>query len=789
MLIKKGFSYKVKLFAYLSLLTVIILIVVNSWYFFYLRQTLSKQSAEASRNTVIQLKNATEIMLKDANRSLMQLALDPRVANFMVWNVNDSEKDIVDIIDFLRSAHSSVAYNNYFSSCHIMYMSSGISVNVLTGRIQNMNDKETFKYGSYIMDDFELLTKARELFQQQNPKKDFKIYNIDTSGKKNIITVIKPINSASPNPEAVLVLTIDASYFSDILNYTKINENAHVFILDKDGKAVSNIENQFSSFVGKQYAENVMDQMVRESGSFTTEIENENCLVSFVQSEEYGWKYIYTIPTKEIYKNIKVSVIYVSAVSLICMFLGIGFSYLLARKLYNPINKLVNTVKGNSGDGVEKIRIRNDIDYIGENIQLLMDKNKNFEELFEENFTLLKNTLLNNLLKSTVVIDEQVWEKLMFYKCNLLKEARYYVCVMGIDDFESFSHDYSERQIGMLQIYQTGIIYEVCNESSNFVVEVVRLNNYELGLIVSASPEAGDETETKERLEALIEKLQQRIVENARYTVTIGVGSECGSIDNLMLSYNEAMSAYGYKVIKGTNGIIHINDIPKVQEWYYVHPVDIEKRIFKFMKAGDREEVFKALDSYFEYAKKNISDYTVIRYTHFHLLDATLKCCLDMAININDVFPEKTNLFNEILAQKSLAAMNVWLKNLFQTILDYICTKKNNKTEDIIKRALDFINENYNSADMSLESVSESMDFSVSYLAKLFKDSTGRSIKEYITERRIMEAKLLLETSTLKVKEIGEQVGYPNTQSFINIFKKYEGLTPGEYHDQKFKKL
>lgn len=762
------------------------LIVADTFYFIYMERTLKEQTAEASRNTVVQLKNATEIMLRDANRSLMQLALDPRVANFMTWNLHDDEKDIVDIIDFLRSTHSAVAYNNYFSSCHIIYTGSGVTVNVFTGRIQNMNDKETFKYGNaYLTDDMELLQGAKENFLEQNPKRDFKIYNLDTSGKKNIIAVVKPINSSLLNPEALLVLTIDASYFSDVLNYTKINDNAHVFIVDGDGKAVSNIDSRFSAFVDRQYAENILKHMDKESGSFTADIENESCLISFVQSEEYGWKYIYTIPTGEIYKTISLSILYVSLLSLACMALGVVFSYLLAVRLYNPIHKLVNAVKDNAA--VKTGKIENDIDYIGQNIKLLIDKNKDFENLFNENFPLLKNSLLSDLLKNKYVIDGQLWEKLRFYQCNLLDNAKYFVCFVGIDDFDAFSQDYSERQIGMLQIYQTGLIYEVCNEQSQSAIEVVKLSSYELGLVVSILPDG--QNDVRSQLDRLVGEIQKRIVENTKYTVTIGIGSECDNIGGLMLSFKEAGSAYGYKVIKGTNGIIHINDIPKVQEWYYVHPVDIEKKIFKFMKAGDREEVFKALDSYFEYARKNISDYTVIRYTHFHLLDATLKCCLDMAININDVFPEKTNLFNEILAQKSLAAMNVWLKNLFQTILDYICTKKNNKTEDIIKRALDFINENYNSADMSLESVSESMDFSVSYLAKLFKDSTGRSIKEYITERRIVEAKLLLETSTLKVKEIGEQVGYPNTQSFINIFKKYEGLTPGEYHDQKFKKL
>ncbi|WP_162551035.1 response regulator [Paenibacillus tepidiphilus] len=69
-----------------------------------------------------------------------------------------------------------------------------------------------------------------------------------------------------------------------------------------------------------------------------------------------------------------------------------------------------------------------------------------------------------------------------------------------------------------------------------------------------------------------------------------------------------------------------------------------------------------------------------------------------------------------------------------------------------------------------------------SYLSKLFKQETGLTLTDYITDIRIREAKHLLKQSPdLKVHEIGAEVGYPDPAYFNKLFKKVVGVTPSEY--------
>ena len=98
-----------------------------------------------------------------------------------------------------------------------------------------------------------------------------------------------------------------------------------------------------------------------------------------------------------------------------------------------------------------------------------------------------------------------------------------------------------------------------------------------------------------------------------------------------------------------------------------------------------------------------------------------------------------------------------------------------------VEKAMEFIRVNYGK-DLSIDDVAASVFLSSGYLSIIFKEETGYTVLEYITAIRMGKAKeLVLQGPGLKVKEIAEQLGYNNVQSFIRYFKKYYGETPMAY--------
>ena len=87
------------------------------------------------------------------------------------------------------------------------------------------------------------------------------------------------------------------------------------------------------------------------------------------------------------------------------------------------------------------------------------------------------------------------------------------------------------------------------------------------------------------------------------------------------------------------------------------------------------------------------------------------------------------------------------------------------------------------SADLSLRSLAESQGISAGYLSSVFKKETGKTVSEYIREKRIKHAEHLLSTTHLQVQTVALHCGVLDVQYFSKIFKKTTGKTPKEYRD------
>src|SRR2546423_11960795 len=85
---------------------------------------------------------------------------------------------------------------------------------------------------------------------------------------------------------------------------------------------------------------------------------------------------------------------------------------------------------------------------------------------------------------------------------------------------------------------------------------------------------------------------------------------------------------------------------------------------------------------------------------------------------------------------------------------------------------------------VSIEELSLTVNLSPSRLRWLFKVETGISFARYLRMMRMREAKHLLETTFLSVKEIMLKVGMGDESHFVRNFEKAFGLAPAKYRDR-----
>ncbi|OIJ17322.1 hypothetical protein BKP37_02110 [Anaerobacillus alkalilacustris] len=97
-----------------------------------------------------------------------------------------------------------------------------------------------------------------------------------------------------------------------------------------------------------------------------------------------------------------------------------------------------------------------------------------------------------------------------------------------------------------------------------------------------------------------------------------------------------------------------------------------------------------------------------------------------------------------------------------------------------IKKAKSYLQENF-TKEIGIEAVCEVVDLSVSYFSVLFKQKTGVTFLEYLTNLRMEHACVLLKTTDLKTYEIANMVGYSDQRYFSQVFKKRMHVTPSQY--------
>lgn len=103
--------------------------------------------------------------------------------------------------------------------------------------------------------------------------------------------------------------------------------------------------------------------------------------------------------------------------------------------------------------------------------------------------------------------------------------------------------------------------------------------------------------------------------------------------------------------------------------------------------------------------------------------------------------------------------------------------------QNIVRKVQDYIAENY-ASNVSLEEVAGQIGMNPAYLSRYFKQRTGNTFMEYVLQVRVNKAIELLKDSTIKVYEVGDQVGYKSMKHFYKVFKKITKVTPSQYREQ-----
>lgn len=91
----------------------------------------------------------------------------------------------------------------------------------------------------------------------------------------------------------------------------------------------------------------------------------------------------------------------------------------------------------------------------------------------------------------------------------------------------------------------------------------------------------------------------------------------------------------------------------------------------------------------------------------------------------------------------------------------------------------------YTKEQRNVNFYAEKLHLTPQYLSTFLKEKTGRSVSQWIDHILILEAKTLLKSTNLSIKEISNELNFGETSIFCRYFKRTTGVSPKSYRNQK----
>jgi two-component system response regulator YesN len=273
-------------------------------------------------------------------------------------------------------------------------------------------------------------------------------------------------------------------------------------------------------------------------------------------------------------------------------------------------------------------------------------------------------------------------------------------------------------------------------------------------------------------------------IEDGSTALTVSISSVTGRISGIRDAFHEAsilLKTFG-QTKRGR--IFCAGDIDRIESPVAASDcffnVNIENKL-KFAIAEDVGAIVK------EFTKNlDVDEMQSVLYRYYILMDLT-NTAMRIIRNFNPdmELPEIAGHFVD-LRQVFRSAMSV---DEFTALATRICLKtielrnsgNSSRHVQLVRRACEYIQENYNSPDISLNTVAAHVALSPTHFSTIFAQEMSITFIDYLTNVRMERVKEMLASTDEKVVNIAFNVGYNEPNYLSYLFKKREGLTLKEY--------
>lgn len=312
--------------------------------------------------------------------------------------------------------------------------------------------------------------------------------------------------------------------------------------------------------------------------------------------------------------------------------------------------------------------------------------------------------------------------------------------------------------------------------SSNGIYEHIDIDYKSIAFII---PEESD---------SIIEDAFHFMLENIgqKYSVELiaAVSNEFVSVESFPQEYITCKKILDAKFMAKGRKVLFSENI-KSGKLILTYPIETEAKLVSKLLNGNLQGAKKIVDEIFidrinpeAMDKKDIKEFTGLLYNTLNRVVVQLKE-FESSLHCEELDIESITKTGDLDK----------IRTIFNELIAEICKQKKSSEQDeneaIREKIKTYIDNNYH-LDFSLDNLADYLGLSFKYTSILFKKVMGDNFKNYINMYRIEKAKeILREKKDIKIKDLAEKLGYNSSNTFIRIFKKYEGISPTQFNPEE----
>lgn len=747
--------YKKSVVSFVIVLIIPTIILFLFLYFFFVN-TLINETITQNHNKLVQFKTIFDTKMQEIHEVALSISLNNKMG--ISAKMEQNPYNSIQVTNEIRN------YKRANSFIDDLFVYDNLNKNIWTF-FGNISLADFFN-NNYIFEKTEI-SELEEIVSTDRfsflPVQTVKA--LSTARQSRMLVCVYPLKDSS---------NISVIFFIDeqnILHYMKniLSEyDNSTFIINRDLEVIASIDsNSLLAHNG-----NLIKEIIQTPGEEqAVEINRQRYHYEVMNTKQNDFYYLTFISENKITDKISKTMRSVFSIFLSVIILGAVIVAYLIKVNYKPIATLLKLI---SNSNVKNMKVKNEVGMVYEVISDIKRKNSEMTDTIKH--LSHSNTNLRSAIDSTkpivqkqllyALLNGSVTELMSIYKIFDGQEILPNNCVYTVFVIEILHHPHEMNKENLLFQIKKALSDK---EIKAYGIDV--MNENRLVFVIS---------QKKYRKLTGNYNMIVEFLSGENITAILGVGNPRYDILKISQSYMEAIMAVDTLLYKGNRSVLEYAGINKDEASSNWYPNDELTNLITEINIGNIKSIKSIIQDIILKTTENNIPLFAAKCLYYDIINNIIRVLYKFDILYDNVSNEMISaLF--IAKIQSFEQLNETINLVFEDITTMIKNKKvKTKIKDSTK-IIEYINRNYADPLLSVSVIASELSLNYSHLSRTFKTETGRTIVEHISKVRMDEAKKLLLSTTMSIKEIVEKIGYIDVSNFSRKFKKTEGVSPMEY--------